>query len=191
MGLPSILTLINFIKFKNWVIVMIDADGFRANVGIILANTYGQVLWAKRVGHDAWQFPQGGIDYGESPVDAMYRELWEEVGLYPEHVKVLAMTQHWLRYRLPKRYVRQGQFPLCIGQKQKWFLLQLDEVNIRHIRFDTAKPEFDHWEWVSYWYPLGQVVAFKRGVYRRALYELLPSLPLKKELLLPSGKVIL
>ncbi|MGD4786441.1 NUDIX domain-containing protein, partial [Xanthomonas citri pv. citri] len=56
---------------------MIDADGFRANVGIILANTHGHVLWAKRVGHDAWQFPQGGIDCGETPLDAMYREVWE------------------------------------------------------------------------------------------------------------------
>ena len=166
---------------------MIDADGFRANVGIILANTHGQVLWAKRVGHDAWQFPQGGIDFGETPLDAMYRELWEEVGLYPQHVKVLSQTQNWLRYWLPKRFVRQGQYPLCIGQKQKWFLLQLDENNVEHIRFDTAKPEFDRWEWVSYWYPLNQVVAFKRNVYRRALFELSPQLPLKKELLLPKN----
>lgn len=164
---------------------MIDAEGFRANVGIILANTQGQVLWAKRVGQDAWQFPQGGIDRGETPVDAMYRELWEEVGLYPHHVKLLSQTQSWLRYRLPTRFVRQGQYPMCIGQKQKWFLLQLDEPNVQYIRFDTAKPEFDHWEWVSYWYPLNQVVAFKRNVYRRALYELSPKLPLKSELILP------
>lgn len=98
---------------------MIDADGFRANVGIILANTHGQVLWAKRVGHDAWQFPQGGIDFGETPLDAMYRELWEEVGLYPQHVKVLSQTQNWLRYRLPKRFVRQGQYPFVYWTKTK------------------------------------------------------------------------
>lgn len=169
---------------------MIDTEGFRANVGIILANTQGQLLWAKRIGQDAWQFPQGGIDYGETPVDAMYRELWEEVGLYPQHVKLLAQTQHWLRYRLPKRFIRQAQYPMCIGQKQKWFLLELDEQNVQYIRFDRSKPEFDHWEWVSYWYPLGQVVPFKRGVYRRALYELLPSLPLQKDLILPQSKLI-
>lgn len=165
---------------------MIDAHGFRANVGIILANTHGQVLWAKRVGHDAWQFPQGGIHAGETPVDAMYRELWEEVGLYPKHVKLLSQTQDWLRYRLPKRFIRQGQNPMCIGQKQKWFLLQLDEKNTEYIRFDTAKPEFEHWQWVSYWYPLTKVVAFKRNVYRKALFELSPQLPLNKELLLPN-----
>ncbi|AKG18331.1 RNA pyrophosphohydrolase [Moraxella bovoculi] len=167
---------------------MIDSDGFRANVGIILANTQGQVLWAKRIGHDSWQFPQGGIDYGETPLDAMYRELHEEVGLYPQHVELLAVTKDWLRYRLPKRYVRTNQEPLCIGQKQKWFLLRLDENNAQHIRFDTSKPEFDEWQWVSYWYPLNQVVAFKRGVYQKALQELIEQLPLKSELILPPSK---
>lgn len=161
---------------------MIDSDGFRANVGIILANTQGQVLWAKRIGHNSWQFPQGGIDYGETPMEAMYRELYEEVGLLPEHVEVLAVTRDWLKYRLPRRYVRLDQIPMCIGQKQKWFLLKLDENNTQHIRFDTAKPEFEHWEWVSYWYPLQSVVDFKREVYQKALQELVRKLPLKDEL---------
>lgn len=91
---------------------MIDADGFRANVGIILANTQGQVLLAKRIESDSWQFPQGGINRGETPIDAMYRELYEEVGLLSQHVQLLGMTKDWLRYRLPKRYVRIGQEPL-------------------------------------------------------------------------------
>lgn len=161
---------------------MIDADGFRANVGIILVNTQGQVLLAKRIGSDSWQFPQGGIDVGETPIDAMYRELYEEVGLYPHHVEVLASTHEWLRYRLPRRYVRYEENPVCIGQKQKWFLLRLDEKNTEHIRFDTSKPEFEEWEWVSYWYPVQGIVPFKRGVYQRALLELMPSLPLSDEL---------
>ncbi|MBD2857879.1 RNA pyrophosphohydrolase [Spongiibacter sp. KMU-158] len=153
---------------------MIDSDGFRPNVGIVIANAHGQVLWARRVGQDAWQFPQGGINDGESPEDALYRELYEEVGLEQADVDVLACTRGWLRYRLPQRLVRHGNKPLCIGQKQKWFLLQMrgDEGKINFDRGD--KPEFDHWQWVSYWYPLGQVVSFKREVYRRAMKELAP-----------------
>lgn len=158
---------------------MIDADGFRPNVGIILANGDGQVLWARRCGHDAWQFPQGGISENESPEEAMYRELWEEIGLYPPDVRILASTRGWLRYRLPRRYVRQDNTPVCIGQKQKWFLLQMLAADDRVSLTCTHPPEFDGWRWVSYWYPLNQVVAFKREVYRKALTELAPRLPLR------------
>ncbi|MEZ5502121.1 MAG: RNA pyrophosphohydrolase [Halioglobus sp.] len=152
---------------------MIDSDGFRPNVGIMLANDQGQLLWARRVGgHDAWQFPQGGIGVGETPEQALYRELHEEVGLLPEAVEVLGATKGWLRYRLPRRFIREGQKPLCIGQKQKWFLLRLLEEDAAVQLNLNDKPEFDHWQWVSYWYPLNQVISFKREVYRRALKEL-------------------
>jgi len=156
---------------------VIDSEGFRANVGIVLANDRGQVMWARRVGgRDAWQFPQGGISRGESPEEALYRELHEEVGLLPESVEILACTRGWLRYRLPKAYIRKGQNPVCIGQKQKWFLLRMLAEDAE-VKLDcNAKPEFDHWEWVSYWYPLNQVIAFKREVYRQAMKEL--ALPL-------------
>ncbi len=156
---------------------MIDSDGFRPNVGIMLANDRGQVLWARRIGgRNAWQFPQGGIHSGESPEEALFRELHEEVGLHADAVEVLAATRGWLRYRLPKRYVRKGQKPLCIGQKQKWYLLRLLEEDTA-VRLDAnEKPEFDHWRWVSYWYPLEQVISFKREVYRRAMKELAPPL---------------
>jgi putative (di)nucleoside polyphosphate hydrolase len=152
---------------------VIDSDGFRPNVGIMLANGEGRLLWARRVGgRDAWQFPQGGINAGESAQQALYRELREEVGLEADAVKVLGCTRGWLRYRLPKRYIRRGQQPLCIGQKQKWFLLRM-MADDGAVQLDlNAKPEFDHWQWVSYWYPLDQVVSFKREVYRRALKEM-------------------
>ncbi|MDF2447339.1 MAG: pyrophosphohydrolase [Moraxellaceae bacterium] len=158
---------------------MIDADGFRPNVGIILANGAGQVLWARRCGHEAWQFPQGGISENESPEEAMYRELWEEVGLELPDVKIIASTRGWLRYRLPRRFVRQDNNPVCIGQKQKWFLLQMLSDDTRVSLNCTHPPEFDGWRWVSYWYPLNQVVSFKREVYRKALIELAPRLPLR------------
>jgi putative (di)nucleoside polyphosphate hydrolase len=104
----------------------------------------------------------------------MYRELREEVGLGPEHVDVLGCTRGWLRYRLPQRMIRRHRKPVCIGQKQVWYMLRLvgDEC---HVRLDCCdRPEFDHWRWVDYWYPLREVVAFKRDVYRRALKELAP-----------------
>lgn len=157
---------------------MIDNEGYRPNVGIILANSAGQVLWARRTGFNAWQFPQGGVSQGESPEEAMYRELWEEVGLEIPDVRIIACTKQWLRYRLPKRYIRHGNIPLCIGQKQKWFLLELLSPDDRVGLNNMSPPEFDHWRWVTYWYPLHQVVDFKREVYRRALTELAPHLPL-------------
>lgn len=151
---------------------MIDSKGYRPNVGIILCNDQGQVFWAKRKGANSWQFPQGGIDHDEDPETAMYRELWEETGLQAEHVELLGRTRYWLRYKLPERYVRKNSSPLCIGQKQIWFILRLlsDES---HVRFDCGhKQEFDGWRWVDYWFPLNDVVYFKRRVYRKAMDEL-------------------
>ena len=136
---------------------MIDFDGYRPNVGIVICNRKGQVLWAKRYGQNSWQFPQGGINDNESAEQAMYRELYEEVGLQPKDVKVLYASKHWLRYKLPKRLLRYDSKPVCIGQKQRWFLLQLvgDEKNIN--MNTTKSPEFDGWRWVSFWYPVRQV----------------------------------
>ncbi|MEY4474280.1 MAG: pyrophosphohydrolase [Pseudomonadota bacterium] len=150
---------------------MIDDDGYRPNVGIVICNRQGEVLWARRYGQHSWQFPQGGINSGETPEQAMYRELFEEVGLNKKDVRILASTRNWLRYKLPKRLVRWDTKPVCIGQKQRWFLLQLmcNEADINMQR--SSIPEFDGWRWVSYWYPVRQVVSFKRDVYRRVMKE--------------------
>jgi putative (di)nucleoside polyphosphate hydrolase len=150
---------------------MIDRQGFRANVGIILLNAHGQVFCGRRVGMSAWQFPQGGIQPHETPEFAMYRELKEEVGLAPEQVELLGASKHWLRYRLPKRYIRYHQQPLCIGQKQLWFLLKLLADESQLCLDSATEPEFDAWRWVDYWDPLAFVVPFKRNVYERALGE--------------------
>ena len=111
----------------------------------------------------------------------MVRELHEEVGLQPDDVRQIACTQGWLRYRLPKRLRRHNSTPGFVGQKQKWYLLEM-LADDSAVRFDCdKKPEFDGFQWVSYWYPLQQVVDFKRNVYRRALKELAPHLPLDEE----------
>ncbi len=155
---------------------MIDSDGFRPNVGIILCNQQRQLFWAKRIGQDAWQFPQGGIDTNESPEEAMYRELDEEVGLKPHQVSLLGSTHDWLRYRLPRRYIRKNTNPVCIGQKQRWYLLRVNCSESDFCLDHSPKPEFDHWRWVKYWYPVDKVVYFKRRVYADALKQLAPLL---------------
>lgn len=156
---------------------MLDRDGFRPNVGIILLNHKNQVFWGKRIRTHSWQFPQGGIDRGETPEQAMYRELHEEIGLEPHHVRVVARTRDWLRYEVPDRYIRRDARGHYRGQKQIWFLLQLVgndwDLNLRA----TDHPEFDAWRWNDYWVPLDVVVEFKRGVYELALTELSRYLP--------------
>lgn len=158
----------------------IDAEGFRANVGIILTDGTGCVFLGGRAGQHGWQFPQGGIRVDESTEAAMYRELAEEIGLAPHDVDVLGNTRNWLRYRLPARFIRRNSHPLCVGQKQRWFLLRLRASESR-VRLDTTDmPEFDRWRWVDYWRPVKEVIYFKRSVYARALDELGP-------LLFPEG----
>lgn len=153
---------------------VIDRQGYRANVGIILVDDRGRVFWGRRVGQRGWQFPQGGIEPTETPEEAMFRELFEETGLGPDDVEVLGCTRDWLRYELPKRYIRRNASPPCIGQKQIWFLVRLktDECCVQLDACD--RPEFEEWRWVSYWLPVREVIFFKRRVYLRALRELAP-----------------
>jgi len=151
---------------------MIDRDGYRPNVGIILCNHKNEVFWGKRVREYSWQFPQGGIKHGETPEAAMYRELMEEVGLRPEHVKILGRTRDWLRYDVPNTWIKREWRGTYRGQKQIWFLLRLvgrdSDVSLRA----SEHPEFDAWRWGEYWMPIDSVIEFKREVYRMALNEL-------------------
>ena len=151
---------------------MIDKEGYRANVGIVVCNNKKKVLWAKRTNEDAWQFPQGGINEGESPKEAMFRELKEEVGLEPSHVEIIARTKDWLRYDVPKNWIRRDWRDRYKGQKQIWFLLSLtghdSDVSLKN----TKKPEFDAWRWDDFWSPIDQIIDFKRDVYEQALKEL-------------------
>jgi putative (di)nucleoside polyphosphate hydrolase len=155
---------------------MLDRDGYRPNVGVILANRHDRVFFARRVNQNAWQFPQGGIKAGETPLAAMFRELAEETGLGPHHVRVLGRTRDWLRYDVPARFVRRQWRGAYRGQKQIWFLLRLIgrdcDVKLRA----SPRPEFDAWCWQDYWAPVEAVIEFKREVYRQALTELRPYL---------------
>jgi putative (di)nucleoside polyphosphate hydrolase len=158
---------------------MLDRDGYRPNVGIIICNQDNQVFWAKRLKEQAWQFPQGGIKPGESPEVAMYRELHEEVNLQPKHVKILGRSKDWIRYDVPSTWIRRDWRDSYRGQKQVWFLLLLT-ADITHINVHHAsEPEFDDWHWESYWKPIDTVVSFKREAYFAALHELAQYLPMQ------------
>ncbi|MEN9771378.1 MAG: hypothetical protein RJA58_21 [Pseudomonadota bacterium] len=152
---------------------MLDEQGYRPNVGIILINDRRQVFWGKRVREHSWQFPQGGIKSGEDPEQAMFRELEEETGLKPHHVEIIGRTQDWLRYDVPDRWVRREWRGHYRGQKQIWFLLRmLGQDSDVTLKCDFEKPEFDAWRWHDFWIPLESVIEFKRGVYQSALTEL-------------------
>ena len=151
---------------------MLDREGYRPNVGIILCNAKNEVFWGKRIREQSWQIPPGGIKRGETPEEAMFRELHEEVGLLPEHVRILGRTKGWLRYEVPTHWIKREWRGSYKGQKQIWFLLRLvgrdSDVCLRA----TSKPEFDAWRWNDYWVPLDAVIEFKRTVYEQALNEL-------------------
>jgi len=151
---------------------MLDREGYRPNVGIILANSRNEVFWGKRIREHSWQFPQGGIKKGETPEQAMYRELQEETGLLPDHVRILGRTRDWLRYDVPQHWIRREWRNTYKGQKQIWFLLRMlgrdSDVSLRA----NEKPEFDAWRWSEYWVPLDSVIEFKREVFELALTEL-------------------
>jgi putative (di)nucleoside polyphosphate hydrolase len=153
-----------------------DSNGFRSNVGIILTRQDGSLLLGGRVGQAGWQFPQGGMQIDETPEQAMYRELTEEIGLVAADVELLGQTQEWLHYRLPEKFIRRNREPVCIGQKQVWYMLRLQSSEDR-LQLDTSDlPEFDRWRWVDYWQPVKEVIHFKRQVYVSALAELAPLL---------------
>ncbi len=151
---------------------MLDKEGYRPNVGIILLNQRNEVFWGKRVKQHSWQFPQGGIKHGESPEQAMFRELYEEIGLKPEHVKIVARTREWLRYDVPDQWIRRDLRGNYRGQKQIWFLLRMMARDCDVCLRRSEKPEFDAWRWHEYWVPLETVIEFKRDVYQQALSEL-------------------
>ena len=166
--LKAVKVFVSVAMSNDW----IDAEGFRANVGIILAGDDGKLMLAGRAGSKGWQFPQGGVLVDEDPEEAMYRELREEVGLDRADVELLGVTTGWLRYRLPDKFIRRNSQPLCIGQKQRWFMLSL-VASIDNVRFDLGEePEFDRIRWVDFWRPVNEVIYFKRRVYARALHEL-------------------
>ena len=149
-----------------------NSKGYRPNVAMVVINSTNKVLICRRKNTRTWQFPQGGIDNGEDIKKAMYRELSEEVGLSKDDVSLVGESEGTITYDIPKTIrskVLGGKFK---GQEQKWFLLKLNKDNCEIKLDNEAYPEFDKYEWVSFWQPLNRIVDFKREAYRKALSEL-------------------
>jgi len=151
---------------------MLDRAGYRPNVCIVLVNDVNNVLMCRRLNEKAWQFPQGGILYQEKPKDAMYRELFEEIGLLSHQVQILGRTQGWLHYNVPKKFIRSYHQGIYKGQKQIWYLLKLIDKQASINLFNSDKPEFDDSAWYNYWSAINMVIDFKKEVYENALHEL-------------------
>ena len=154
-----------------------EASLYRPNAGIIIFNRQGKLLWCKRKTGDGWQFPQGGIDVGESPEQAIIRETYEEVGLKHEKIKIIRENDRWINYDVPKNKIPK-YFSLknrrFRGQTQKWFLTEFlgedSDINLNK----HSQIELTEWTWSSYWHPVAKGVEFKRDAYREALKDLLP-----------------
>ncbi len=145
---------------------------YRSNVGIMMVNEQGYVFVGQRLDNNqnAWQMPQGGIDAGEDPETAAYRELLEETGVKKQDVRFIASSSKWLSYDLPEDLIPilwNGKFR---GQKQKWFLFKFlgedGDINIA-----TEHPEFSKWKWISKENLLKEIVPFKKSVYENVLKE--------------------
>lgn len=143
---------------------------YRPGVGIMLLNRHGRVFVAQRIDMPsaAWQMPQGGIDQGESPLAAAWRELEEEVGT--DKAELIAESREWYRYDLPADLVPRlwrGRFR---GQTQKWFVFRFLGRD-KDIDIATENPEFSAWKWAAMAELPDLIVPFKRALYLRLIDE--------------------
>ena len=143
---------------------------YRPGVGIMLLNRDGLAFVAQRIDApiEAWQMPQGGIDEGEDPKAAVFREMREEIGT--DNADIIAESRDWLTYELPHELVPRVWKGRFRGQKQKWFALRFqgtdDEINIQ-----TQDPEFRAWRWVEPGELPALIIPFKRQLYCHLLEE--------------------
>ena len=145
---------------------------YRLGVGIVLFDPLGRVFAARRIDTaEAWQLTQGGFDKGETPRQAVLRELEEEIGT--ARAEIVAESADWLSYDLPPELAGRVWRGKYRGQKQKWFALRFTGQD-SDIDLATPHPEFDAWQWVDLADLPGQIVPFKRALYEAVVAEFLP-----------------
>ncbi|MBY0355855.1 MAG: RNA pyrophosphohydrolase [Rickettsiales bacterium] len=143
---------------------------YRMGVGLMLLNEHQQVFVGRRIDQrsEAWQMPQGGIDAGEDPRTAVFREMEEEIGT--AQAEILAESDGWLDYDLPVHLVPELWGGKYRGQKQKWYLMRFLGRDA-DINLQTAHPEFFEWQWANPQQLPQLIVPFKRELYQRILNE--------------------
>lgn len=145
---------------------------YRPCAGVVLINAEGRIFAGARIDNPgaAFQMPQGGIDAGEDVQTAALRELWEETGIHPDRVEVLAETRDWLTYDLPPELLGKVWKGKYGGQRQKWVLMRFRGAD-DEVRIDGDHPEFSEWRWMRAGDLIAGIVPFKRAVYEAVLAE--------------------
>lgn len=151
-----------------------DISRYRPAAGVVIFNLKGQVWYGRRKGEKGqyqWQFPQGGIDKGETADEAAMRELWEETGLKPNDVDVISCIDEWLYYDFPPEYAGKKAVKGWSGQKQRWFAVRVKSKNPQFDLKAHMPIEFSEWRWGELKDGPELIVPFKRRVYERLLVE--------------------
>ena len=153
------------------------AKPYRSAVGIMLLNQKAEVFVGHRIDtkSEAWQMPQGGIDWGESPEQAVFRELWEETGVVQEKVTILRESDDWFHYELPPHLANTLWRGRYRGQRQKWFAMQFNGTD-SDINIQTEHPEFNEWKWADPLKLPEMIVPFKRDLYAAIVEDFRPLL---------------
>ncbi len=150
---------------------MINPLPYRLGVGLVIVNSQSQIFTGRRLDSTkAWQMPQGGIDGNEIPLEAAYREMYEETGIEKCKVTLIKQSKNWHRYDLPIELQEKFWGGRFRGQSQKWFLFRFNGSD-KDVNIETKDREFSDWKWSKETDMLASIVPFKKNLYRSVLKD--------------------
>ena len=150
---------------------MINLLPYRLGVGLVIINDQLEIFTGRRLDNTkAWQMPQGGIDNNEIPLEAAYREMYEETGIRKSKVTLIKQSKTWYRYDLPQEIQSKFWGGKFRGQSQKWFLFKFIGTEF-DINIETKDQEFSDWKWSNKTEMLDSIVPFKKSLYQSVLKD--------------------